>query len=177
MPHPLRPTRSYLATLKQILCLSLLSLGFSFHAHANNQLLVDTVQQFLYQESQSLGQEVMIDISPPSAHLPECIAPEPFFPNANQSPIGRISVGVRCGENRRQVRYIQAQIDIIGSYAVAGQDIDRDTLITSDMLTSREGNLGDLAQQRNLAKRIRIAHTISIRQKLRKFAKLFVKGS
>lgn len=147
MPHPLRPTRPYLATLKQILCLSLLSLGFSFHAHANNQLLMDTVQQFLYQESQSLGQEVMIDISPPSAHLPECIAPEPFFPNANQSPIGRISVGVRCGENRRQVRYIQAQIDIIGSYAVAGQDIDRGTLITSDMLTSREGNLGDLAAQ------------------------------
>ncbi|MGM0833626.1 flagellar basal body P-ring formation protein FlgA [Halomonas qinghailakensis] len=144
MPHPLQYC---LAILKQLLLLLLFSLCLSLQAHASNDLLMDTVQQFLYQESQALGQEVMIDITPPSPHLPTCVSPEPFFPNANHPPLGRVSVGVRCGENRRQVRYIQAQIDIIGSYAVAGQDIDRGTLITGDMLTLREGNLGDLASQ------------------------------
>lgn len=42
---------------------------------------------------------------------------------------------------------MQAQIAVIGKYVVAGQDIDRGTLITRDMLSHREGNLGDLAAQ------------------------------
>lgn len=119
------------------------------HAQAStqDQALMEAVQQFLYEHAQTLGQEVAIDISPPSPHLPACTAPEPFFPNANQSSVGRVSVGVRCGEERRQVRYLQANIDIIGSYAVARRDIERGTLITRDMLSQREGNLGDLTAQ------------------------------
>ncbi|MFC7368566.1 flagellar basal body P-ring formation chaperone FlgA [Vreelandella zhaodongensis] len=147
MSYQLRPALRRIATLKQLLRLSLISLAFSLPAQASDQVLMDTVQQFLYQETQALGQEVMIDISPPSPHLPACVAPEPFFPNARQSPLGRVSVGVRCGEASRQVRYMQAQIDIIGNYVVAGQDIDRGTLITREMLSQREGNLGDLTAQ------------------------------
>ncbi|AQU84568.1 MULTISPECIES: flagellar basal body P-ring formation chaperone FlgA [unclassified Halomonas] len=136
-----------LAVLKYFLLLCFLTTGATLQAHANDQTLIESVQQFLYQHSQALGQEVVINISAPSPHLPACISPEPFFPNANQTPIGRVSVGVRCGESRQQVRYIQAQIDVIGSYAVASQDIERGTLITRDMLSQREGNLGDLAAQ------------------------------
>ncbi|NDL72134.1 flagellar basal body P-ring formation chaperone FlgA [Vreelandella alkaliphila] len=147
MSYQLRPALRRIATLKQLLRLSLISLAFSLPAQASDQVLMDTVQQFLYQETQALGQEVMIDISPPSPHLPACVAPEPFFPNARQSLLGRVSVGVRCGEASRQVRYMQAQIDIIGNYVVAGQDIDRGTLITREMLSQREGNLGDLTAQ------------------------------
>jgi|TARA_B100000929_G_scaffold269854_1_gene239641 flagella basal body P-ring formation protein FlgA len=116
-------------------------------AQATDQTLLDTVQQFLYQETQTLGQEVVIDIAPPSPHLPPCLQPSPFLPNANQAPIGRVSVGVRCGEDGRQTRYLQAQVDVIGRYIVAGQDIARGTLITSSMLAQREGNLSDLSSQ------------------------------
>lgn len=152
MPTPSRPTFNCFAVFKCLLLVCLLALSSLLQVQANNhafadQELTDVVQQFLYQHSQALGQEVVIDISPPSPHLPNCIAPEPFFPNTNQTPIGRVSVGVRCGEERRQVRYIQAQIDIIGSYPVASLDIERGTLITSNMLNQREGNLGDLAAQ------------------------------
>lgn len=70
-----------------------------------------------------------------------------FLANANQAPLGRVSVGVRCGEDGRQVRYLQAQIDVIGDYVVAARDIERGTLITSSMLSERGGNLGDLSAQ------------------------------
>jgi len=136
-----------LAVLKYFLFVCLVTFLTSFQAQADDQELVDAVQQFLYNHSYALGQEVVIDISPPSPHLAACVAPEPFFPNANQTPIGRVSVGVRCGEGRRQVRYIQAQVGIIGSFSVANRDIGRGTLITRDMLSQREGNLGDLAAQ------------------------------
>lgn len=116
-------------------------------AQANDDQLLQQVHHFLYQETQALGEEVVIDIRPPSPHLPECVQPEPFLPNATQSPLGRVSVGVRCGEEGRQVRYLQAQIDVIGHYPVAASDIARGTLITSSMLAEREGNLGDLSAQ------------------------------
>lgn len=116
-------------------------------AEASDDNLLQQVHQFLYEETQALGEEVVIDLRPPSPHLPECIQPEPFLANANQAPLGRVSVGVRCGENRRQVRYLQAQIDVIGNYVVAARDIERGTLITSNMLNERGGNLGDLSAQ------------------------------
>ena len=47
----------------------------------------------------------------------------------------------------RQVRYIQAQVDVVGNYVVATRDIERGTLITSDMLGLRDGNLSSLAPQ------------------------------
>ncbi|MCH4812200.1 flagellar basal body P-ring formation protein FlgA [Halomonas neptunia] len=119
----------------------------SYNANANDDYLMQQVHQFLYEETQTLGEEVVIDLRPPSPHLPECVQPEPFLPNANQAPLGRVSVGVRCGEGSRQVRYLQAQIDVIGNYVVAARDIERGTLITSNMLSERGGNLGDLSAQ------------------------------
>ena len=116
-------------------------------AQTTDQALVDAVQQFLYQEAQALGEEVVINIAPPSPHLPACLQPTPFLPNADQAPIGRVSVGVRCGEAGRQTRYLQAQVDVIGRYIVASQDIERGALITAAMLTQREGNLSDLSSQ------------------------------
>lgn len=115
-------------------------------AVADDELL-QQVHHFLYEQTNALGEEVVINLRPPSPHLPPCIQPEPFLPNANQAPLGRVSVGVRCGEDSRQVRYLQAQIDIIGSYVVAARDIERGTLITSEMLSQRGGNLSDLSSQ------------------------------
>ncbi|MEA2120551.1 flagellar basal body P-ring formation chaperone FlgA [Halovibrio sp. HP20-50] len=120
---------------------------YSANAQADDDNLIQQVHQFLYQETQALGEEVAIDLRPPSPHLPNCINPEPFLPNANQAPLGRVSVGVRCGDGSRQVRYLQAQVDVIGNYVVAARDIERGTLITSEMLNERGGNLGELSAQ------------------------------
>lgn len=130
-----------------VLFLAILCVTSLTTAQANNDNLLQQVHSFLYAETQALGEEVVINLQPPSPHLPECVQPEPFLPNANQAPLGRVSVGVRCGENGRQVRYLQAQIDVIGSYMVAARDIERGTLITPNMLSERDGNLGDLSAQ------------------------------
>ena len=129
------------------LLLVVLSVTAFTRTQADDDNLLQHVHQFLYEETQALGEEVVIDLRPPSPHLPECIQPEPFLANANQAPLGRVSVGVRCGENGRQVRYLQAQIDIVGNYVVAARDIERGTLITANMLNERGGNLGDLSAQ------------------------------
>ena len=138
---------SMLCYWQVIFLLAMLAVTALTKVQADDDALLQQVHQFLYQETQALGEEVVIDLRPPSPHLPKCIQPEPFLPNANQAPLGRVSVGVRCGENGRQVRYLQAQIDVIGSYVVAARDIERGTLITSNMLSERGGNLGDLSAQ------------------------------
>lgn len=132
---------------KVLILLASISMACVTYVQANDDHLIQRVHQFLYEETQALGEEVVIDLRPPSPHLPVCVQPEPFLPNANQAPLGRVSVGVRCGEDSRQVRYLQAQIDVIGDYVVAARDIERGTLITSEMLSERGGNLGDLSAQ------------------------------
>lgn len=109
--------------------------------------LMESVHQFLYQEAHALGNEVVINLREPSPHLPTCTNPEPFLTNQNKAPLGRVSVGVRCGTDSRQVRYLQADIDVIGSYMVAAVDIERGAQITPDMLEEADGNLGDLSSR------------------------------
>lgn len=143
--RPTQPNRHRCWSL--LIVLACMCLPASANAQSDDDNLIQLVHQFLYNETQALGEEVVIDLRPPSPHLPACIQPEPFLPNADQAPLGRVSVGVRCGESSRQVRYLQAQIDVIGSYSVASRDIERGTLITQDMLNERDGNLGDLSAQ------------------------------
>jgi flagella basal body P-ring formation protein FlgA len=147
MPQQHGTQQTTLRYWQVILLLAILCVTALTKVQADDDSLLQQVHQFLYEETQALGEEVLIDLRPPSPHLPECVQPEPFLPNASQAPLGRVSVGVRCGEGRRQVRYLQAQIDVIGSYMVAARDIERGTLITSDMLGERGGNLGDLSAQ------------------------------
>ncbi|MDR5898760.1 flagellar basal body P-ring formation chaperone FlgA [Halomonas vilamensis] len=116
-------------------------------ADADDETLTQRVHQFLYQKTQTLGEEVVIELRAPSPHLPACLNPTPFLPNADQAPLGRVSVGVRCGEQQRQIRYLQAQIDVIGPYAVAAEDISRGTPITDAMLDTQRGNLGELSSR------------------------------
>lgn len=112
-----------------------------------DDVLMSRVHQFLFDATQALGEEVAIDVRPPSPHLPVCIDPTPFFPNANQPPLGRVSVGVRCGTDQRQIRYLQAHVEVMGRYVVASRDIERGTLITRDMLVEQQGNLSALSSQ------------------------------
>lgn len=145
MSHPLHIKRCFSALLTRYF--SLVACLACFSSAQADDALMQEVHQFLYQQTQPLGEEVVIDVRPPSPHLPPCVQPEPFLPNAGQSPLGRVSVGVRCGETHQQVRYLQAQIDVIGNYWVAQHDINRGTLITPDMLVEQSGNLGELSSQ------------------------------
>lgn len=136
-----RSIRRAIATLTAVLCVTL---PVAASADAARQQLVERVHGFLYERSQSLGSEVHIEVHPPSAHLPTCESPEPFMPNERAPAQGRISVGVRCGDQGQQVRYMQASVAVIGDYVVLREDIPAGTLISADMLTLSEAELGRL---------------------------------
>ncbi|GGX77941.1 hypothetical protein GCM10007160_01460 [Litchfieldella qijiaojingensis] len=110
----------------------------------NTALITERVHAFLYERASELGSEVNIEAHPPSAHLPDCENPQPFLPNASQPLIGRVSVGVRCGEQGNQVRYMQATLAVIGEQVVASQAITRGTIIDADMLALRPAELSRL---------------------------------
>ncbi|WP_148253881.1 flagellar basal body P-ring formation chaperone FlgA [Aidingimonas lacisalsi] len=106
--------------------------------------VIHQVQQFLYERVSELGEDVQIDVRPPSARLAECEAPSPFLPHEDSDLTGRVSVGVKCGPDGQQVRYMRATIEVIGQYVVPAQDISPDTVITQDMLATRKTELGSL---------------------------------
>lgn len=134
-----------------IVFLSVLGAAYcSSPAHARssnneNQQLIRAVESFLYQQASTATTEVMIAVTPPTASFGVCINPEPFFPNANQRAIGRVSVGVRCGEAGEQVRYVQAQVSVLGSYVVAAADLPSGAILSASNLRMEQG---DIAQQR-----------------------------
>lgn len=114
---------------------------------AEDDRLIEAVQGFLYAEAQALGDEIMVEVHPPSARLPACEAPEPFLPRSGETVMGRVSVGVRCGEDGRQVRYLQAEVGVIGAYPVLATDIDAGTTLRAEHLETRNGNLAELPQR------------------------------
>ncbi|WP_445001143.1 flagellar basal body P-ring formation chaperone FlgA [Halomonas mongoliensis] len=107
--------------------------------------LLHRVQAYLYEQAEA--DEVVIKVPPPSAHLPRCEHPEPFLARPDAPAMGRVSVGVRCGEDGRQVRYLQAEIGVIASYPVAAVDLAPGSVLTEAHLEQRHGNLAELPRQ------------------------------
>ncbi|MFY0989069.1 flagellar basal body P-ring formation chaperone FlgA [Halomonas sp. C05BenzN] len=126
------------------LTLALLLLAPSSQA---DEALMTAVHAFLHEQARSQGEEVVIEVRPPSAHLPACEAPQPFLTHASRPVLGRVSVGVRCGAEGRQVRYLQAEVGVVGDYPVAARDIAPGTTITSELLERRRGDLSRLPSQ------------------------------
>lgn len=102
------------------------------------------VRAFLLERAEGLGDSVSVEVRPPSAHLPPCVAPEAFMPGSGQNAWGRVSVGVRCGERTRRVRYMQARVTVTGYYWVAKATLPPGTPIRADMLSAERGDLSEL---------------------------------
>lgn len=128
-----------------LLALALLTLPAP--GQADESAMMAKIHAFLYEQAAVAGEEVMIDIHPPRASLPSCEHPAPFLPNTASRPVGRVSVGVRCGDQGRQVRYLQAEIHVTGRYVEVGQTIGVGETIRPEHLTQQEGNLGRLPDQ------------------------------
>ncbi|MCG6656268.1 flagellar basal body P-ring formation protein FlgA [Halomonas campisalis] len=126
-------------------CLLSLALLLSSTAMADdNAALMQAVHGFLHDRAQALGDEIIVELHPPSARLPACEAPEPFLTRDGELPLGRVSVGVRCGSDGRQVRYLQAEIGVIGHYPVLNRALAAGESVREKDLELREGNLADL---------------------------------
>lgn len=139
-----RPGHAWPRSPWLLLLAHLLLLTLPPTAGANERLMLERVHALLYERASQLGDEVVIDVSPPSARLGECVNPTPFLPNPEAELRSRVSVGVRCGESARRVRYLQATIDITGSYVEVARRLDRGEPIRAKHLTLQHGNLGRL---------------------------------
>lgn len=105
----------------------------------------DAAQAFLQDATRNLGSQVTVTVQAPEAALPPCADPQPFLPGHDQHLLGRVTVGVRCGDG--QTRYLQARVTAIGQYWVAAEDIPVGTLVTATMLETRSGDLAELPRQ------------------------------
>jgi len=105
----------------------------------------DAAQVFLQDAARHLGNDVTVTVPAPEVALPPCTDPQPFLPGHDQRLLGRVTIGVRCGDG--QTRYLQARVTAIGQYWVAAQDIPVGTLVTESMLEARSGDLTTLPRQ------------------------------
>ncbi|WP_104201954.1 flagellar basal body P-ring formation chaperone FlgA [Billgrantia saliphila] len=136
--------RSFRPTLSMLwLVLASLLATPAVHA-ADDDAMLEAVHAFLHREAQSLGDELIIELRPPSARLPACESPDPFLTRPGDVPLGRISVGVRCGSEGRQVRYLQAEVGVIGDYPVLARPLRAGETVRRDDLVMRQGNLAEL---------------------------------
>lgn len=120
---------------------------FAPQARADDQAMLESVRQFLEDQASSLGDEIEVTLHPPAAKFPACPSPHPFLPNDSQPLIGRVSVGVQCGEQGRRTRFLQAEVSVIGAYLETARDIAAGETITRDHLVVRHGNLARLPRQ------------------------------
>jgi flagella basal body P-ring formation protein FlgA len=102
----------------------------------------DAAQVFLQDAARHLGNDVTVTVPAPEVALPPCTDPQPFLPGHDQRLLGRVTVGVRCGDG--QTRYLQARVTAIGQYWVAAHDIPVGTLVAASMLEARSGDLATL---------------------------------
>jgi len=105
----------------------------------------DAAQAFLQDAARNLGNDVTVTVPASDVALPPCTDPQPFLPGHDQRLLGRVTVGVRCGDG--QTRYLQARVTAIGQYWVAAGDIPAGTLVTESMLEVRSGDLTTLPRQ------------------------------
>ncbi|WP_141319960.1 flagellar basal body P-ring formation chaperone FlgA [Halomonas halmophila] len=139
-------TRTTLATTHLIFVLVVASLA-TFQAQAADEAMLDNVRQFLEVQANSLGDDTEVTLYPPAAKFPACPSPKPFLPNASRPPLGRISVGVKCGEQGRRTRFLQAEVSVIGTHLETARDIAAGETITHDNVVFRHGDLARLPRQ------------------------------
>jgi len=123
-----------------ISALALPTTALASTAPTERSLLEERVHAFLEQRTRHFGDDVTITLYPGSARLPECKQPRPFLPNFGQRLYGRISVGVRCGEQDR-VRYLQAEVSVMTEHVVVAQDIAADTPVSVSDLKLEKARL------------------------------------
>lgn len=106
--------------------------------------VLESLQSFLYKQAKVLGGDVQIEVFEPAARFPACADPQPFLPDGAQPPLGRVSVGLRCGDDPRKVRYFTAQVAVIGEYLTVAEAVQPGTALRPELLVTRRGDLSKL---------------------------------
>lgn len=123
------------------LCVLAMTSAAASSSMASDALLERRVHALLQEHTRDLGRETTITLHRSAARLPPCDDPQPFLTHPEQRLYGRVAVGVRCGEQGNQVRYLQAEVSVLVDHVVTASDIDRGATITAAALRLEEARL------------------------------------
>jgi flagella basal body P-ring formation protein FlgA len=106
--------------------------------------LVAPAEQLLLQESAALG-EVRVQINPPDSRLdlPACASIDAFLPPGARAQ-GHTTVGVRCRAPTHWTVYLQAQVQVFGSYLAAAHPLAVGQVLAANDIVARSGDLSEL---------------------------------
>src|SRR5690606_31165502 len=68
-------------------------------------------------------------------------------PDPGQQLLGRVSVGLRCGDDLRSVRYFSAHASVMGDYVTLAAPVLPGTPLDASLLATRHGDLSKLPPQ------------------------------
>lgn len=124
--------------MKRILLLVGLLIGLNVHAEG----LAGQVESFIKSQFANSANvtEVKVLLRTPASRWPQCELPQLSMPQ-NARRWGNISISARCGQERR---FIQAQVQVVGSYLVAARGISAGSKLTAEDLKLKSGRLDTL---------------------------------
>jgi flagella basal body P-ring formation protein FlgA len=131
------PRRSFFRLL-----VSLLLLCPPIHASAQESAgstLSAAVEDFIRSQTRSLPGKVTYTVGPVSNARP-CSAFEPFLPPGNRL-WGKSTVGVRCLSPSPWTIYLQVSVSVAGNYLVSTRNLPTGTLVSSNDIAYRSGEL------------------------------------
>ncbi len=101
------------------------------------------VENFLLAQAAGAPGQVTVRVQDPMGALPACTALQPFLPQG-VAAWGRLSVGVRCADERPWARFLAAQVTVQGRYLAAARAIGAGQALGAADLIERSGELTKL---------------------------------
>jgi flagella basal body P-ring formation protein FlgA len=101
----------------------------------------------LAQQTAGMPGEISINVElpKPAAKFTRCEAPEAFIPEGARL-VGSVTVGIRCHAPANWTTYVRASVSVAAHYLVAAAPLKLGQTLTADLLETRHGDLGKLAQ-------------------------------
>lgn len=102
--------------------------------------------------------EVKVHVRTPEKLWPQCESPQLSLPQ-NARRAGNVSISARCGQERR---FIQVQVQVMGSYLVAARGISAGSKLTAADIQLKAGRL-DTLPPRTLTENAKAIGAVSLR--------------
>ena len=108
-------------------------------AMAQADSLEDRVSAVIAPRLPARAQLLAVDIGQPATRIVDCAQSRPYLVHPEQSVLGRVAVGVRCGSE--VAGYLQVSVRVVGDYIVSRQRIVAGEVIKAPMLEVKRGPL------------------------------------
>ncbi|MHB1125278.1 MAG: flagellar basal body P-ring formation chaperone FlgA [Ramlibacter sp.] len=101
------------------------------------------IEDFLLAQAAGAPGQVTVRVQNPTGALRACTALQPFLPRG-VAAWGRLSVGVRCADERPWTRFLSAQVAVQGKYLAAARAIGAGQALGAADVLERSGDLTTL---------------------------------